>query len=392
MELKIEGQWPSFTKKEAKGVLDVLSSNKVNYWTGNEGKKFENEFSEYMGSKYSIALANGTLALELALEGIDVKRGDEIIVTPRSFIASVSSVIRFGAIPVFADIDPISGNISPQEIKKKITKKTKAVICVHLSGWPCEMDEIMDLSKKYNLYIIEDCAQAHGASYKGRKVGTIGHVGAWSFCQDKIMTTGGEGGMVSTNDEKIWNKMWSYKDHGKSFDAVHNRDHPEGFRWLHESFGSNYRITEMQAKLGRIQLKKLDIWIKKRNENALIFKKVCDKYPNLLSTPLCPDYSHNAYYKFYSYLKPQGLKDGWSRKNIIEEFSKKGIPCFEGSCSEIYLESAFNKKNFKPKKRLSNAKKLGENSLVFLVHPTLTKKDISFMKTSMDKIFREASI
>ena len=392
MEVKIQGQWPSFTKKEARGVFDVLSSNKVNYWTGNEGKNFEREFSEYMGSKYSIALANGTLALELALEGIGVKRGDEIIVTPRSFIASVSSVIRFGAIPVFADIDPISGNISTHEIKKRITKKTKAVICVHLSGWPCEMDEIMDLSKKHNLYVIEDCAQAHGASYKGRKVGTIGHVGAWSFCQDKIMTTGGEGGMVSTNDEKIWNKMWSYKDHGKSFDAVHNRDHPEGFKWLHESFGSNYRITEMQAKLGRIQLKKLDIWIKKRNENALIFKKVCDKYPNLLSSPLCPDYSYNAYYKFYSYLKPQGLKDGWSRKIIIEEFSKKGIPCFEGSCSEIYLESAFNNKNFKPKRRLSNAKKLGENSLVFLVHPTLTKKDISLMKMSMNKIFKEASI
>ncbi|NTW73026.1 MAG: DegT/DnrJ/EryC1/StrS family aminotransferase, partial [Eubacteriaceae bacterium] len=244
--------WPSFTQEEADAVSRVLLSNKVNYWTGQECREFEKEFASWTGSAYAIALANGTLALEVALKALGICHGDEVVVTPRTFIASASCIVAMGAVPVFADVDRNTQNISADTITKVLTPKTKAVICVHLAGMPCDMDPIMDMAKQYGLYVIEDCAQAHGAKYKGRPVGSIGHIGAWSFCQDKIMTTGGEGGMVTTNDRALWSSMWEYKDHGKSWNAVYEQEHPQGFRWLHESFGSNYRMLEMQAAIGRI--------------------------------------------------------------------------------------------------------------------------------------------
>ena len=230
--------WPMFDDEEADAVRNVLLSNRVNYWTGGECKKFEKEFAEFSGSKYAVALGNGTLALDLAFRALNIVDGDEVIVTSRTFIASVSAIVNAGAVPVFADVDLSSQNTTPETILSVITDKTKAIVCVHLAGWPCEMDGIMDLSNELELFVIEDCAQAHGAKYKGTPVGSIGHIGCWSFCQDKIMTTGGEGGMVTTNDEFLWRKMWAYKDHGKSYEAVYERDHTEGFRWLHESFGS----------------------------------------------------------------------------------------------------------------------------------------------------------
>lgn len=231
--------WPSFTQEEADVVSRIVLSNKVNYWTGTEGREFEKEFADWADSKFAVALANGTLALDAALKALDVSEGDEVITSPRTFLASASCIVTVGATPVFADVDLNNQTISAESIKAVLTPKTKAVIVVHLAGMPAEMDDIMELSKEHGFYVIEDCAQAHGAKYKGKSVGSIGHVGAWSFCQDKIMTTGGEGGMVTTNSQKLWNKMWSYKDHGKSFDAVYNRKHPQGFRWLHDSFGTN---------------------------------------------------------------------------------------------------------------------------------------------------------
>ena len=235
--------WPSFTLEEADAIHKVLMSNKVNYWTGNECREFEKEFAVWSNSKYAIALGNGTQALDGALKALDVGVGNEVIVTSRTYISSVSSIVNTGAIPIFADVDLNTQNITPASIRSMITKKTKAIVCVHLAGWPCEMDEIMDLANEFNLYVIEDCAQAHGAKYKGKPVGSIGNIGCWSFCQDKIMTTGGEGGMAITNDKSLWHKMWAYKDHGKSYEAVYEREHPEGFMWLNESFGTNWRMT-----------------------------------------------------------------------------------------------------------------------------------------------------
>ena len=363
--------WPMFNDEEADAVRDVLISNKVNYWTGKECRKFEREFSEFSDSKYAVALGNGTLALDVALKALDIGGGDEVIVTSRTFIASISSIVNSGATPVFADVDLASQNITPETIRSVITDKTKVIVCVHLAGWPCDMDEIMAVANEYDLYVIEDCAQAHGAKYKGKPVGSIGDIGCWSFCQDKIMTTGGEGGMVTTNDESLWRKMWAYKDHGKSYEAVYEREHPEGFRWLHESFGTNWRMTEMQATIGRIQLKRMPDWHKKRLSNASSIWNTAKQCKGL-RVAVIPSYIEHAAYKCYVFVKG-GIK---LRDKIMREVNEKGVPCYSGSCSEVYLERAFDSTGFRPKERLPNARELGETSLMFLVHPTLTENEI----------------
>jgi len=363
--------WPSHTLEEANSVRNVLLSNKVNYWTGNECREFEKEFAVWSNSKYSVALGNGTQALDVALKALDIGIGDEVIVTSRTFIASVSSIVTSGAVPIFAEVDLNSQNITVESIRSVITSKTKAIVCVHLAGWPCEMDEIMDLANEFNLFIIEDCAQAHGARYKGKPVGSIGHIGCWSFCQDKIMTTGGEGGMVATNNEPLWRKMWAYKDHGKSYEAVYEREHPEGFRWLHESFGTNWRMTEMQAVIGRIQLKRMPDWHRKRLNNANNIWNAAKQCKGL-RVPTIPDYIEHAVYKCYVFVKGSvELRD-----KMIMEINKKGVPCYSGSCSEVYLEKAFDNTGFRPKERLPVARELGETSLMFLVHPTLTQEEV----------------
>ena len=368
--------WPHFTEEEVEAVSCVLRSNQVNYWTGNECRQLEKEFAQWSDSNYAIAVSNGTVALDLAFIALGVGQGDEVIVTSRTFLASVSSIVLAGATPVFADVDPVSQNISPETVEGLITQRTKAIVCVHLAGWPCEMDSMMELAEERDLYVIEDCAQAHGALYKGRPVGSIGHVGAWSFCQDKIMTTGGEGGMVTTNDKELWSKMWSYKDHGKSWEAVYETEHPPGFRWLHESFGTNWRMTEMQAAIGRIQLKRMPEWHQKRRQNALAILDVADKFPGALRVPRPPADVEHAWYKCYIFVKQEGLAPGWSRDRIMDEINQRGVPCFSGTCSEVYLEKAFDNTDWRPIVRLPVARELGETSLMFLVHPTLTQNEI----------------
>ena len=386
--------WPNFTQQEADAVSRVLLSNKVNYWTGQECREFEKEFAAWAGTDYAVALANGTLALDVALQAMGIGEGDEVIVTPRSFIASVSTVVNAGAMPVFADVDNNTGNISATTIAPKITDKTKAIICVHLAGWPCDMDEIMALAKQHNLWVIEDCAQAHGAKYKGKPVGSIGHVGAWSFCQDKIMTTGGEGGMVTTNDKALWQKMWEYKDHGKNYDSIYHKQHPPGFRWLHDSFGTNWRMMEMQAVIGRIQLKKMAEWTKIRTQNAKILRDALTQFSGGQQFLRIPDIefhqfmggdSVHAYYKYYVYVRPENLPENINRDSILNALNEKKIPCFSGSCSEIYLEKAFDNHPSRPNVRLTVAKELGETSLMFLIHPTLTTNEMqTIANTTVD--------
>jgi dTDP-4-amino-4,6-dideoxygalactose transaminase len=396
--------WPSFSSDEADSVHRVLTSNKVNYWTGTETRKFEKEFADWCGVPHAVALANGTLALDVALKALGIGPGDEVVVTPRTFIASISCVVNAGAVPVFADVEPDSGNISARTIAAVLTTRTKAVICVHLAGWPCDMDSIMALAERHSLVVIEDCAQAHGARYKGRSVGGIGHVGAWSFCQDKIMTTGGEGGMVTTNDEALWRAMWSYKDHGKSYQAVYERQHPPGFRWLHESFGTNWRMLEMQAVIGRIQLKRMNSWTEVRAQNTNSILNTCSKFPSLrVPTFKCGSCEggcsnsggyqgcSHANYKCYVYVRPENLNISWSRDRIIEEVNALGVPCYQGSCSEVYLEKAFDNTGWRPEERLSVAKELGDTSIMFLVHPTLTRSEIQKTCDVIEQVMTRAS-
>jgi len=367
--------WPSFSEEEANAVRDVVLSNKVNYWTGQECREFEKEFAAWAGAEHAVALANGTVALDLALQALSVGPGDEVIVTPRTFLASVSSIVNAGAVPVFAEIDRDSQNITAATIRNVLTLRTRAVICVHLAGWPCDMDPIMALAAEHDLKVIEDCAQAHGALYNGRPVGSIGHVGAWSFCQDKIMTTGGEGGMVATNDLALWKRMWSIKDHGKSWDAVYEREHAPGFRWLHESFGTNWRMMEVQAVIGRIQLQRMPSWHAARLANAERIWSVAAGLRGL-RVPTVPTGIVHAAYKCYVFVEPAELTEGWSRDRILGEISLRGVPCFSGSCSEVYLEKAFDDTGWRPAERLAIARELGETSLMFLVHPTLSAAEI----------------
>lgn len=366
--------WPSFTQEEADAISRVLMSNKVNYWTGNECREFEKEFAAWAECQYAVALANGTLALDVALKVLNVGAGDDVIVTSRTFLASASCIVTAGANPVFADVDLNNQNITADSISAVLTKNTKAIIIVHLAGFPAEMDEIMALAKEHRLFVIEDCAQAHGAKYKGKSVGSIGHIGAWSFCQDKIMTTGGEGGMVTTNNKELWNKMWSYKDHGKSWYSVYEKAHPSGFRWVHDSFGTNWRMLEIQAVIGRIQLKRMSEWTQKRTENAEAIWNACKEF-DFIRVPQIPEYIIHAHYKCYVFVDQDKLPLSWNRDRIIDELIAKGLPCYQGSCSEVYLEKAFVNTPWIPKNRLENAKQLGETSLMFLVHPTLTQED-----------------
>ena len=382
---KATSPWPFYAEDEIQAVADVLKSGKVNYWTGNIGREFEAAFAKYTNCAHAIALANGTLALELALYAIDLQAGDEVVVTPRTFLASASCVVMRGGIPVFADVDLVSQNFTAESIEAVITPRTKAIIAVHLAGWPCEMDKIMALAEKHNLWVIEDCAQAQGARYKNKPMGSWGHLAAFSFCQDKIMSTGGEGGMLTMNDKALWEKCWAYKDHGKSYDTVYNREHAPGFRWLHENFGTNWRLTEMQSAIGLKQLEKLDDWVEKRRHNATILTKAFKESP-FLDVHVPNDDIYHAYYKYYVFVNEKAISLGWARDSMMQAINDHGVPCFSGSCSEIYLEKCFEKPGMPPQKRLPNAQKLGETSLMFLVHPTIQANEMEMMVKSIQQV------
>lgn len=383
--------WPSFSDEEADDVAAMLRSNRVNYWTGTAGRSFEAEFANWVGASRAIALANGTLALDLALRALGIGAGDEVIVTPRTFIASISCVVTAGATPVFVDVDRDSGNIHPATIAAAITERTKAIIPVHLAGWPCDMVGINALAAQHGIAVIEDCAQAHGAKIGNQSVGTFGKVGAWSFCQDKIMTTGGEGGLVTTDDEALWDVMWSYKDHGKNWDSVYNKAHPPGFRWVHDSFGTNWRMLEMQAVIGRYQLKQMAEWTQRRTDNALAVLEVLDRHHAVVRAPRPADGLTHAYYRLYGYVQPDGLKADWNRDRIVEEVNKRGVPLLHGSCSEVYREKAFDGTPWRPSERLPVARALGETSLMFLVHPTLTADEIAKTQDVVDEVLTLAA-
>ncbi len=382
--------WPHFDKKEIDAVSKILSSGKVNYWTGNECKNFEKEFSDYFQVKKSIALANGTVALSCAYESLLLGKNSEIITTPRTFIATSSSAVLLGLKPVFADVDRDSGCITAETIEPLINKNTKAISVVHLGGWPADMKRISSLAKAYNLAVIEDCSQAHGALIDNKSVGTFGDVATWSFCQDKILTTGGEGGMVSTSNFDLWERIWSIKDHGKSLKVINQVSDKKSFKFVHENFGNNFRMTEMQASIGRIQLRKLNDWKKTRTKNA---NKIIENLSNmsLVRIPLVPKNLEHAWYKFYAYIIPSSLKDGWTRDRIICEITEAGYPAFSGGCSEIYLEKSFIKAGLSPNKRLRVAQELGDTSIMFLVHPTISEKEMETYVDTIKSVFKRAT-
>ncbi|MDX8410926.1 MAG: DegT/DnrJ/EryC1/StrS family aminotransferase [Mariprofundaceae bacterium] len=384
------GDWPQFAEDEISAVCDVLRSGKANYWTGDQCRLFESEFSTYIGMPHAISLANGTLALELALHALGIGPGDEVIVPARTFIATASAVVMRGAVPVVVDVDRDAQGISADAIRKAITSRTRAVIVVHLGGWPCAMGELMALATKHGLKVIEDCAQALGAVYGGQLVGSFGDAAAFSFCQDKIMSTGGEGGMLLLRDEAAWRRAWAFKDHGKSYDAVHHQTHPPGHRWYCHSFGTNWRLTEMQAAIGRRQLAKLPEWLNIRRSHAAILQKRLSGLAGL-RVPTPSEHVRPAYYRFYAFVQPERLRRGWNRDRIVEEITSRGAPCFQGSCGEIYREKAFASAGLQPPERLAVARELHEQSLASLVHPTLSAESIKETARTAEQVMLEAT-
>ena len=383
--------WPHFEKDEIAAVVRVLKSGKVNYWTGSEGRLFEKEFASFVGCRYAVALTNGTMALETALRSLGIGPGDDVIVPSRTFIASASCVVMCGARPIMADVDSVSQNITVDTLKAVLTSRTRAIIAVHLAGWPCDMNPIMAFARQRGLKVIEDCAQALGASYQGRPVGSLGHVAAFSFCQDKILTTGGEGGMLTTNDQAVWKKAWSYKDHGKRYRISSGLKFFPRFQWLHDSFGTNGRMTEMQSAIGRVQLRKVHGWVRKRRAHAEILASYFKNIPAFCITIPTIETGH-SFYKYYVFLRLEKLKKGWSRARILRGMNQKGVFCSVGSCGEIYLEKAFRNKNLGPVRRFPVARKLAETSLMFLIHPTLPGRHFRRVGKVVMEIMSRASV
>ncbi len=381
--------WPHFDSEDMEAARGVLASGRVNYWTGEEGKLFEKEMAAFLGVPHAIALANGTVALEVALRALGVGPGDEVVVTPRTFVATASAVLMCGARPVFADVDRASGNLTAATIAPALTPHTKVVIPVHMAGWPCDMDPIMELARQKGLKVIEDCAQALGAEYKGRPIGSLGDIGAFSFCQDKIVTTGGEGGLVATRHQPWWEFMWSFKDHGKNYDTVFNQAHPPGFRWLHESTGTNWRMTELQSAVGRSCMKKLPQWLAARRQYADILDRRFAALPGLEVLRPPPEFRH-AYYKYYVNVRPDQLQPGWDRDRILAELSALKIPCFAGTCCEIYREKVFIRLGLQPAQPLPNAAWLSRHAIMFQVHPTLSADDIRAVADAVESVLRKA--
>ncbi len=382
--------WPFYDVDEQAAVIDVLRSGKVNYWTGDTVQKFEAAYAASLGVDYAIALANGTVALELGLRALQIGPGDEVIVTSRTFIASASCIVNVGAKPVFADVDADSQNLTAASIEAAITSNTKAVILVHLAGWPCDFDSILATVRKRGLKVIEDCAQAHGAAYSGAQVGSFGDLATFSFCQDKIITTGGEGGLLVTSSEDLWKRAWAYKEHGKNPEKVSNELSGISFRWLHDSIGTNWRMTAVQAAIGLCQLKKLPEWCRQRNRHAKMLREGLEDCSALRVPWPGADIVHGCY-KFYAFIKPERLKAGWGRGRVLEALRAEGIPAASGSCSEVYLEKAFDRPDGRPHERLPVARELGETSVMLPVHPTLLEADVSDMVTAFQRVLKIAA-
>ncbi|MDR9392570.1 MAG: DegT/DnrJ/EryC1/StrS aminotransferase family protein, partial [Trueperaceae bacterium] len=370
------GVWPFYDADEREAVAGVLASGRVNYWTGDEGRHFEREYAAALGREHAIVLHNGSLALELALMALGVGPGDEVVTTPRTFIASASAAVMRGATPVFADVDRDSGNLTVETVEPVLSERTKAIVAVHLAGWPVDMAPLMNLARSRGIAVIEDASQAHGATIDGTPVGAFGDLAAFSFCQDKIITTGGEGGLLALDDEAMWRDAWAYKDHGKSYEAIYERpDDGVGYKRVYESFGTNWRMTEMQAAIGRIQLRKLPEWHARRHAIGTRYEEAL-RGMEAFRVPVVPEAMRHAYYRAYVYVRPEALRDGWSRDRILAEVREAGVPIFTGSASELYLEKAFRDAHLGPPEALPVAKELGETSLALLCHPTLEDADV----------------
>jgi len=387
-------RWPAPGEAELAAVTRVVASGKLNYWTGTEGRSLETEYATLLGRAHGVAVANGTLALELALRAFSIGAGDEVVVPARTFIATASAVVAVGATPVVCDVDPESGNLTADNVVAVLGARTRAIIPVHVGGWPVDMDPLVELARARHLVVIEDCAQAHGGTYRGRPVGSLGsHAAAFSFCHDKIVSAG-EGGMLVLDDDAAYERAWAYKDHGKSLAKVRAaEDESSGttsFRWLVDSFGSNWRIDEFSAAMARVGTHALSSTHEIRTANGLRLAAGLAGVRGL-RVPMPPADIGHAFYRLYTYVRPEDLAPGWDRDRIARAIAAEGVACGYGTCCEIYREQAFAAAGLAPETRLPVAAQLHETSLAFPVHPTLGASDIDDIASAVAKVMKVAS-
>lgn len=382
--------WPFFAEDEIDAVAKVLRSGHVNYRTGPQGKALESEYAAATGASHALTVANGTAALEVALAAINIVPGDQVIVPARTFVATAAAVARYGATPVVADIDPLSQNLTAETITAVLNEHTRAIIPVHLAGWPADMDEILAVARASGLAVIEDCAQAHGALYKGQPVGTLGDIGCFSFCQDKIISTGGEGGLVITNDNRLYKRMWSLRDHGWDYDRAHNIDNSTGFKWLVDTFSTNWRMTESQSAIGRIQLRKLENWIDQRRANASRLTEALGGL-SIARDLTPPDSVRHSYYKYNVLIDRQALADNWTRDRIVDDLNCLGVPARVGACPDIAEEAAFRNAGVDTSNPRPNAADIADCTIMLPVHPTLTKGNLDFMANALKTVLSNAN-
>jgi len=395
--------WPSFSQKAIESVSEPLKSGKVNYWTGELGTKFEKEWAKWNGVKYCITTTNGTSALHTAVASLGIGPGDEVICPSYSFIASSFCILQAGALPVFADVDKKSHTIDPNDIEDKITDKTRAIIVVHLYGIVADMESIMEIARKHNLFVIEDCAQCFGGIYKGKKVGTIGDVGCFSFCQSKHFTTGGEGGAVITNNEDLYWECMSFRDHGYDVkERLRLLEMEKKLMYIHRRVGFNYRMTEIQSLIGLCELERFDSWnLPNRRRNGKYLIEKLKNHPLVLYPPLDTEERQNAFWWAPFVLDTDKLKV--PLKQFISAMEAEGVPVYGVQWPEMYKERAYVEKNgfgrlkypFNDpnarkidysKVECKKAKWLSERTMSFFTHPVYEIKHMEKYVEAFNKV------
>ncbi|MBP8132428.1 MAG: DegT/DnrJ/EryC1/StrS family aminotransferase [Candidatus Hydrogenedentes bacterium] len=333
--------WPCLDEKAIRAVRSVLRSGKVNYWTGPKGMEFEKRFAEWQGSKFAISTTNGTSALHTALAGLGIGPGDEVIVPSYTFIASSFSILQAGAIPRFADVNRDDHCLSVESAAKLINERTKAIMPVHLYGNVADMDPILALAKQHNLYVVEDNAEAFGGEYKGRKTGAIGDAGACSFCQNKTFTTGGEGGMVTTDNEEVAWRCRSFRDHGYNVrDRLRLLEMEQKLSYIHDMLGWNYRMTEMQSAIGLTELDRMDSWnMPRRRRNAQILLDALRDVPQVLHLPIDTPERRNGWYVFPITLDIDNMS--CNMEQFLQALGAEGAPCWKVFWPQCHTERAF---------------------------------------------------
>jgi len=400
--------WPQFDEKAIKAAEQVLRSGKVNYWTGPRGMEFEKKFAAWQGSKFAISTSSGTSALHVGLSALGIGPGDEVIVPSYTFIASSFAIVQAGAVPRFADVNIEDHCISVASAEKLINKRTRAIMPVHLYGNVCDMDRVLEFARRHKLYVIEDNAEAFGGVYKGRKTGTLGHMAACSFCQNKTFTTGGEGGMVTTDDEEwAWNAR-SFRDHGYDVkERLNLLEIEQKLPYIHNMVGWNYRMTEMQSAIGLAELARMDTWnLPTRRRNAHIIMDAIGNLPRVKYQPIDTEERQNGWYVLAFSLDIENMDCDIDR--FVAAAGAEGAPCWKVFWPQCHTEKAFTAHNafgksgfpFTSKEyadsasvdyskvEVPNAVWHQDHTFTCFAFPTFTEQDCRQIGTALAKVIR----